>query len=76
MGLFRRSYLKRKHLERVLVHTRDRTTIEGLLAEVASDGLVLKNAKYLDAEDPPPLHGETFIPHERVGFLQVKEGQL
>lgn len=77
MSWFRRSYLKRKRLVRVLVHTRDKATIEGLLDEVARDGLVLRNAKYLETDPETALHGEVFIPHDRVGFVQVQEeGEL
>lgn len=72
-----RNYLKARLSARVVVHTTDRQSIDGVLREVAKDGVVLLNARYLDAPDgPEPLHGDVYIPRERVAFVQVREGEL
>lgn len=62
--------MKRKIADNVLVHTTDERTVQGILALVARDGLVLRAAKYLDEQDVP-LGGELFVPRERVLFVQV-----
>lgn len=56
---------------RVLVHTRDGQTIDGQLARVDRDGVVLAPATLADG--PHDLAGEVFVPQERIAWLQQPE---
>lgn len=72
----RRSWLTRTITDRVLVHTADDVSIEGILAATAKDGLVLVHATYLDAGGARiDLSGKTFIPRSKVKFVQVLEAE-
>lgn len=53
---------------RVLVHTRDGQTLDGQLARVDRDGLVLAPATWADG--PHDLEGDTWVPRERVAWMQ------
>jgi hypothetical protein len=58
---------------RIVVHITEppeTRSIEGLLVLVAPDGLVLRTAKLLDESRPLPLGGETWVPRNRVLFVQ------
>lgn len=71
-----KSWLKRRVARRVLVHTIDEHTFEGLLVVVAGDGLVLRAARHID-EGPDgktvatPLQGEVWIDRLQVRLVQV-----
>ena len=67
----RRDWLKRQILTRVLIHTTDGGTVEGILDVAARDGVVLRSPKYHEGETEHSLQGTAFIPRERVGFVQV-----
>lgn len=68
--LERRRWLRRQYARRVIVHTTDDTSIEGTLIATAVDGIVLKAAKLLDAEDTP-LGGDVFISSSKTHFIQL-----
>ena len=59
-------WLARSTRQRVLVHTRDGQTIDGQLARVDRDGLVLSPAEWEQVE----VGGEVFVPRERVAWCQ------
>ncbi len=70
--LERLSWLRRHTRRRVLVQTSDGSSIEGVLAGVGADGLVLTSARIV-SEAAPGTHliGETFVPHSRLRLLQT-----
>lgn len=63
-------WVRRAQRARVIVHTTDDQTFDGVLTCEARDGLVLTAASLLDGQAAVPLGGETFIPREKVSFLQ------
>jgi hypothetical protein len=63
-------WLEERTARKVVVHTRDSRSIEGLLTTVAPDGLVLEAARYLEG-DGVPLGGVVWVPRDRVEFLQL-----
>lgn len=70
----RRSWLSKMVTDRVLVHADD--SIEGILASVAQDGLVLVHATYLDEGGRRiDLAGRTWIPRSKVKFVQIIESE-
>jgi hypothetical protein len=62
----RPGWLARSTRHRVLVHTVDGQTIDGQLARVDRDGLVLSPAEWESVD----VGGEVFVPRERVGWCQ------
>ena len=68
------AWLEQRTMQSVLVHVADNEdgkSIEGVLAAVAADGLVLRAARFIELDQPVPLSGELFIPASRVLFVQV-----
>lgn len=64
-------WLRRRKAYRVLVHTTEDQSIEGVMVYAAADGLVLRHARYHPADSAPiSLHGETWIPREKIAFVQ------
>lgn len=57
--------------QRVLIHTTDDSSFDGVLIAVDPDALVLADAKSLDGPDPVELAGEQWITRDRVKFVQV-----
>jgi hypothetical protein len=53
---------------RLLVHTRDGQTLDGQLARVDADGLVLDPVTLADGDHR--LAGSVWVPRERVAFVQ------
>jgi hypothetical protein len=72
----KRGWLRRRLADHVVVHLSDDTSIAGYLEEVARDGVILRAAQYLDAERPVAIQGETFIPRNRIAWVQVQTGTL
>lgn len=66
-----RAWLWRRRARGVVVHTTDDRSMEGLLSEVARDGVVLKGARYLDDDKTVPMSGEIWVPRDKVAFIQV-----
>lgn len=70
--MFRRRWLKRQVLTRVIVYTTEGSTLDGVLAEDAKDGIVLRHVKVVpDQGDPQPVPGSVFVAREHLDFLQV-----
>jgi hypothetical protein len=68
-------WLEERLTRRIVVHTTDGQSVEGLLDRVVTDGLVLSTARYLDTNPPTDLQGEIFLPRARVGFAQFVDSQ-
>ena len=69
-----KSWLGRKCYERILVHT-DEHSIEGVLTGTARDGIVLEDAVLLPEQGGRvPLSGTTFVPRDRIRFVQTLTG--
>lgn len=66
-----RNWLKHQTLTRVVVHTDDGRSLDGVLATVAKDGIVLDHAKLLDGEQSHSLGGHVWLERERIAFVQV-----
>jgi hypothetical protein len=67
-------WLNQRMARRVVVHTSDNQSIEGLLTSVAPDGLVLGAAIYLDSgAEPVQLGGDIWVPRNKVALIQIKE---
>jgi hypothetical protein len=57
--------------ETVVLHTRDGSSIRGVLLAVHSDVYVLRHAAYLSADGGTvAIDGEALVPVGRVGFIQ------
>ena len=72
----RRRALTRAVGERVVVHTKDDRTLDGVLAGVYRDVLVLAHATLLQPGESPdiPLGGETLVPAPNVSLVQLRPG--
>jgi hypothetical protein len=67
-----KGWLRRQLATSVVVHTTTDQSIAGVLEGTARDGIILRAARFLDSGDAQvPLAGETFIPRERIQFVQV-----
>ncbi len=66
-----RNWLKRQTLTRLIVHTTDGQSLDGVLATVAKDGIVVDHAKLLDGDNAHRLGGHVLVERERIGFVQV-----
>ncbi len=64
----RRGWLMRRRSERLLVHTTDGQSIEGLLRETGPDGLVLASPRLVDSD--VTLAGDLFVPKAKVLMIQ------
>jgi cell division septum initiation protein DivIVA len=64
------SWLRAVTLDVVIVHTTDERSIQGLLAAVTDQELVLEHAKYLSGASAADLAGRVMIPRPRVAFVQ------
>lgn len=61
-------WLDRMVAERVIVHTSDGTSIEGVIRERGADGVVLTAARLLDGE--VNVGGDVWIPRSKVHMVQ------
>lgn len=60
--------------KRITVHLKSDSSIEGSLMLETADGIVLRAAQLLTANnEPAPIAGEVFIPRENVAFAQLDE---
>lgn len=64
------AWFERLVRRRVLLHTTDDESIEGLLDEVTPDGVVLVDATYLGATSAR-LGGEVYVPRGRIKLVQL-----
>lgn len=68
----RRDWLARSIRRRVIVHTTDDRSVEGVLVAHDRAGVALASAAYLDAGPAPlALAGDLWLPRDRVRFVQV-----
>ncbi|MEM9465283.1 MAG: LSm family protein [Actinomycetota bacterium] len=65
------TWIEERTHRRVLIHTTDESSFEGILVAVDADALVLADAKSLDGEVPIELAGEQWFDRDRIKFLQV-----
>lgn len=72
--MFGSTWLKTVIEKRIIVHTKEDQSIEGSLAAVMKDGLVLRVAALLGSSgQSTAMPGEVFIPREEVAFVQHAE---
>lgn len=64
------SWLDQKMARRLVVHTTDDRSIEGLLESVGPDGVTLRAARLM-GKPPVELGGEIWLPRETVAFVQT-----
>ncbi|MDZ7732211.1 MAG: hypothetical protein U5R31_03085 [Acidimicrobiia bacterium] len=70
--LRRGTWLDRVVTARVIVHTTDGSSIEGLVRECAADGLVLGAARLLDHD--VDVSGDLWVPRPKVAMVQRPGG--
>jgi len=76
MKISRRPYLKALEAETVVLHTRDGSSIRGVLLAVHADVYVLRHAAYLNPDGSTvAIDGEALVPVTRVGFIQRISGK-
>lgn len=60
--------------KKIIVHTRDSQSIEGVLMEELPDGIILRAASLLgDGGRRTPMAGEIHVPRENISFSQLDE---
>lgn len=68
------SWLGRVLKKRIIVHTRQDQSIEGVLMEHVEDGLILRAANLLLGDGKKTtMAGEVFVPRENIAFAQLDE---
>lgn len=65
-------WVREHYLVRVLVHTTEGDTFDGLLQASEREAIILVNATFHDSgsEQVVPLAGETYVPRNRIAFMQ------
>lgn len=63
-------YLQRQIHETVIVHLSTGDSIQGVLVEDLTSGVLLKAAMFLDTDQSVPLAGETWVPSSKINFIQ------
>ena len=58
----------------VVVHTRDDSSIRGLMVGAFPFAVVLEHAAYLNEAQPEQFQGRAVIPRSNVSWLQVLDG--
>jgi hypothetical protein len=67
-------WLDRVMKKKILVHTRQDQSIEGVLMEQAVDGIILRASALLGENGKrTTMGGEVFVPRENVAFAQLDE---
>jgi hypothetical protein len=66
----RSGWLEQATSRRLVVHTSDDRSIEGTVAQVGDDGLVLRAARLLGPK-PVDMAGDVWVPRGRVLFVQT-----
>lgn len=64
------AWMERVLKKRILCHLDTDQSLQGVLIDLAEDGLILRAAKLL-GDTETPLAGETFVPMGRVVFCQL-----
>lgn len=69
-----RQWFARVSKKKVIVHTKDSQSLEGVLMEQTADGIILRAASLLrDGGGKTSMAGEVFVPRENVAFAQLDE---
>lgn len=65
-------WVREHYLKRVLIHTKEGDTFDGLLQSSEREAVILVNAQYhgAGAEQAVPLAGETYVPRAQIAFMQ------
>lgn len=67
-------WFKRVLKKKIIVHTRDDQSLEGVLMEQTRDGVILRAASLLQAGGgKTSMAGEVFVPRENVALAQLDE---
>lgn len=69
----KKTWLTRKTLSRIVLHTVADQTFEGVLYSQDRDGVTLRAAFLVEEGRKTPLAGETWLPRESVLFAQHDE---
>jgi hypothetical protein len=71
----RRSWLKSKLTETVILHQTNDLSYRGVLAGVWADGVTLRHAELLNPKPAAPtsMAGEVWVPREMVAIVQHGE---
>lgn len=65
-------WLKRVQTRKIIIHSLNDSSIEGLLVRSWHDGVTLRSASLLNSgSDPTPMAGEVFIPREQIALVQL-----
>lgn len=68
------TWLERVLKKRIILHTKDDQSIEGVLMEQAADGVILRASKLLGAGGKETvMAGEVWVPARNVAFAQLDE---
>lgn len=59
----------------VAVHLTDDESIQGVVAGVYSDCVVLRHAAYLSREAREKLDGDVVVPRERIAWIQTLKSE-
>lgn len=67
----RKNWLERVAMRKVMVHLDTDTSVEGFIADTSLDGLLLRSATlHAGNGTPTEMAGETWVPRERIVFVQ------
>lgn len=72
--LLTRGWLHQRKGRKVIIHTTEDQSIEGLILHVTRDGVVLVGARMLGTSDNVPMGGEVFIEKPKVYLVQHLPG--
>lgn len=68
------TWLERVMKKRIVLHTRNDQSVEGVLMEQTPDGVILRASRLLGEDGKATaMAGEVWIPRENVAFAQLDE---
>lgn len=68
------TWLDRVMRKKIVLHTLNDQSIEGVLMEQTADGIIMRASSLLGSDGKrTPMAGEVFIPRENVAFAQLDE---
>lgn len=68
------SWLDRVLKKRILLHLQNDQSVEGVLMEQVTDGVILRAAKLRGNDGKvTPMDGETWVPRDQIAFAQIDE---
>lgn len=68
-----KKWLADKIAKRIIAHTTDDKSIQGLLTFVGDDSVLISGAVLL-GETPTPMGGDVVIARDRISIVQITEG--